>query len=102
MSVLFIDFGPLRFRLRNNYDYLYLTSMGVVLVYYFIRFIREFIIQRAQYSIKSILILMLCVAILCSIYECIGLYTVLYIILIISAIAAHMAQSKNNINNQDK
>jgi hypothetical protein len=50
-----------------------LIMVGTLGLISFFNFVREFFRQHAQYSIRSILILTLCTAILCSAYSCIGL-----------------------------
>jgi hypothetical protein len=63
---------------QDNY---HLAIMGIFLCVMLVQFIREFIAQHAQFSIKSIMLLTLGVAVLCSIYSCFGLDVVILILL---------------------
>jgi hypothetical protein len=53
--------------------------LGVYAIRKFIRFLRDFYKQRAQFSIKSVLIFTFCVAVFCSIYASLGLFAVLFV-----------------------
>jgi hypothetical protein len=56
-----------------------LSIFGLAVLILFIRLVRDYFQQQAKYSIKSILILTLCVGIFCSIYACFGLGVVLLV-----------------------
>ena len=53
-----------------------------------IQFIRQFIKQHAQYSIRTMLIVTFVVAVLCSIYSCFGFSTVSWLIMILFVLVA--------------
>jgi hypothetical protein len=75
------------FRTDNKIvDYDLLAMMGFCLVIMFFQFVREFIKQHAQYSIKSVMMLTVGVAMLCSIYSCFGLTVLLWTMLLLSLI----------------
>jgi hypothetical protein len=80
---------------RGNDDYFFPVFVGGMLLYFLFQFIREFFKQHAQYSIKSLLILTFCVAVLCSIYSCFGYHVVFIIVLFASAILSHYIQDRH-------
>ena len=68
---------------KGNLGYYFYSLMGICISIILIQFIREFFKQHAQFSIKNLLILTFCVAVLCSIYSCYG-YEIMVLVLVIS------------------
>jgi hypothetical protein len=66
--------------LLNGHDYFLWAIMGVLLLTLFIQFGRQFRLQHAQYSIRSLLILTAIVAVLCSIYTYLGFFAIMIIV----------------------
>jgi O-acetyl-ADP-ribose deacetylase len=76
--------------LANGGHFLYLlyTVMGVLIFATLFRLIDQFIKQQAQYSIRSMMIVTFCVAVLCSIYSCFGFETVYWLLMFAFLITA--------------
>jgi hypothetical protein len=82
------------FRNARNLDHFCLMIMGVYLCFMLFQFIREFFKQHAQYTIKSLLILTFCVAVLCSIYSCFGFHVVFWIIFLGGALMSMWVRNR--------
>ena len=69
-----------KFLRKDNIGFLFpLSIIGIWVLVVFIHFIRDCYKQKAQYTIKSVLILTFCIAVFCSIYSCFGLGAVLFV-----------------------
>ena len=77
-------------------DYFHYVFMGAILLLVLIMFIHQFIKQQAQYTIKTMMIATVVVAVFCSIYRCFGFHTVFWLLmigyLIASLCASHWAR----------
>jgi hypothetical protein len=62
-----------------NIGYLFYSLFGFSLLGSAVTLIINFYKQRAQYTIKSILIVTCCVAVFCSIYTCFGQFTLILV-----------------------
>jgi O-acetyl-ADP-ribose deacetylase (regulator of RNase III) len=67
-------------------DYFHYLFMGTCLLLVLVTFIHQFIKQQAQYTIKTMMIATVVVAVFCSIYRCFGFHTVYFLILILYVI----------------
>jgi O-acetyl-ADP-ribose deacetylase (regulator of RNase III) len=80
---------------RGN-DYFHYVFMGAILLLVLIMLIHQFIKQQAQYTIKTMMIATVVVAVFCSIYRCFGFRTVVWLLmigyLIASLCASHWAR----------
>jgi len=77
-------------------DYSHYIFMGTCLLIVLVMFIYQFIKQQAQYTIKTMMIATVVVAVFCSIYRCFGFRTVVWLLmigyLIASLCASHWAR----------
>lgn len=71
-----VIFGPA----SKTRGYFYWFLVGFALLVYAVQFVRQFRQQHAQYSIRSLLILTLLVAVLCSIYTYLGFSAVVILL----------------------
>jgi uncharacterized membrane protein YphA (DoxX/SURF4 family) len=81
--------------LLNGHDYFLWAIMGVGLLALVVQFVRQFRLQHAQYSIRSLLILTAIVAVLCSIYTYLGFFAIM-IIICLGQIAASIYWQKHS------
>ena len=81
-------------------DYSHYAFMGTCLLIVLVLFIYQFIKQQAQYTIKTMMIATVVVAVFCSIYRCFGFHTVFWLLmigyLIASLCASHWAREGEN------
>ena len=69
-------------------DYFHYVFIGACVLFVLVMFIYQFIKQQAQYTIKTMMIATVVVAVSCSIYKCFGSHTVFWLILIVYIIAS--------------
>jgi hypothetical protein len=70
----------------REHDYFHWFFMGACVLFMLVLFIRQFIKQQAQYSIKAMMIATFVVAVFCSIYSCFGPNVFFHSILIVYVI----------------
>ena len=78
----------------SHNDYLTYAFVGVMVLVPLIGFVNAIIKQRAQFTIKNLMILTLCIAVLCSVYKCYGFFPIPIIIIIAYTITALILLTK--------
>lgn len=73
---------------RRQWHYSDYVVWGAILLLMLIQFIKQFVKQHAQYSIRTMLIVTFVVVVLCSIYSCFGFSTVSWLIMIVFVLVA--------------